>query len=120
MENAEPQKPVHVKSSTLEAILCSAKWLLIPFYFGLMFSLAVFTFIDLKEIYHLFLPIRVMTEEDGMMMILKLIDLTMVANLVKMIIIGSYTAFFKKNINENDTTDPNLNTSSGVLKVTIA
>jgi uncharacterized protein (TIGR00645 family) len=85
-----------------------------------MISLAVFTYIDIKEIYHLFLKINGITEEDGMMMLLKLIDLTMIANLVKLIIVGSYTSFFKKHVDEAGNTDPNLNTSSGVLKVKMA
>lgn len=128
MENVEEKTPTpddliknhKEKENTLERILFSSKWLLIPFYFGLMFSLAVYTFIYIKEIYHLFLQIRSIEEEDAMMIILKLIDLTMVANLVKLIIIGSYTSFFKKNINESEHSDPNLNTSSGVLKVKMA
>jgi uncharacterized protein (TIGR00645 family) len=106
----------------LETILFSTKWLLIPFYFGLMFSLAIFSFIDLKEIYHLLHGISSLDEQSSIIIILKLIDLTMIANLVKMIIIGSYTSFFQKHNNHNNINidDPNLNTSSGVLKVKIA
>lgn len=112
--------------NTIEAILFSSKWLLIPFYFGLMVALFIFTFVDIKEILHLFQKVNGINEEDAMMMILKLIDLTMIANLVKLIIVGSYTSFFKKHVDdkeENDTkkgSDPNLNTSSGVLKVKMA
>ena len=120
-----------MKNKTLlEKTLFSSKWLLIPFYIGLIISLAVFAYIDIKETFHMITcingvteldgTIHSMTEEDGMMMLLKLIDLTMIANLVKLIIVGSYTSFFKKHVDEEGTTDPNLNTSSGVLKVKMA
>jgi uncharacterized protein (TIGR00645 family) len=111
-----------MKNKTIiEKILFSSKWLLIPFYIGLIISLAIFTYIDVKEIYHLFHIIKELDEDAGMTIILKLIDLTMIANLVKMIIVGSYTSFFQKHgRHDNSTDDPNLNTSSGVLKVKIA
>jgi len=110
----------HSKNSTLETILFSSKWLLVPFYFGLIVSLAVFAYIDVKETFHLVSIVNVITPEEVLMTLLKLIDLTMIANLVKLITVGSYTSFFKKHVDEKGTTDPNLNTSSGVLKVKMA
>jgi uncharacterized protein (TIGR00645 family) len=121
----ENQKQPQVKSKNngleimLESVLLSSKWLLVPFYLGLMLSLAVYTYTDIVEIFELFRGINKLNSEDAMMAVLTLIDLTMIANLVKLIIVGSYTSFFKKHSGE-DKNDPNLNTSSGVLKVKIA
>jgi len=107
--------------TVLEKILLSSKYLLIPFFFGLMASLAIYTYLDIKEIYHLFHQVKVLDPNTGMLMLLEIIDLAMVAFLVKLIIVGSYTSFYKKNDSANDKKkDPNLNTSSGVLKVKIA
>ena len=108
------------RNTTLEIILFSSKWLLVPFYFGLIVSLAVFAYIDVKETAHLVKTFNTITPEEVLMSLLKLIDLTMIANLVKLITVGSYTSFFKKHIDAEETTDPNLNTSSGVLKVKMA
>lgn len=109
----------------IEKALFSSKWLLLPFYFSLMIGLAVYAYIDVKELIHLVLHIRTISEDAALMSMLKLIDLAMIANLVKLIIIGSYTSFFKKHVDNDPTpgnilTDPNLNTSSGVLKVKMA
>ena len=106
-------------SLLLEKVLLGSKYLLIPFFLGLMVSLAIYTFIDIREIYELFHKIKEMDPNTAMLMILELIDLAMVAFLVKLIIMGSYTSFYKKH-EHGSKTDPNLNTSSGVLKVKIA
>ena len=114
-----------MKKTPIELVLFSSKWLLLPFYFSLMIGLAVYAYIDIKELVHLVIHIRSIGEDEALMAMLKLIDLAMIANLVKLIIIGSYTSFFKKHIDDDPTpgdslTDPNLNTSSGVLKVKMA
>lgn len=99
----------------VEKILFSTKWLLIPFYFGLISALGIYCFIILKEVYHLILEFRTISEEDGMLAILKLADMTMIANLVKMIITGSYTSFVNKYHSEESE-----KVSSGVLKIKMA
>lgn len=95
----------------IEQILFSSKWMLIPFYVGLMIALANFIVIDIKEISH-FLIERDTTKSGAIMFILELIDIAMIAALVRMIIIGGYTSFICKNHSDKDE-----RTSSGVLKV---
>ncbi len=107
------------KVTVLERILLSSKYLLIPFFIGLMVSLAIYTYVDIKEIWHLFHKVKGLEPNDGMLMLLEIIDIAMVAFLVKLIIVGSYSSFYKKN-EGGKKVDPNLNTSSGVLKVKIA
>ncbi len=95
----------------IEQILFSSKWMLIPFYLGLMIALANFIRIDIKEVYH-FLSEGDETKSGSMMFLLELIDMAMIAALVRMIIIGGYTSFICKNHS-----DDGEKTSSGVLKV---
>jgi len=116
MEKEEKEESI----SMLERILLSSKYLLIPFFMGLMVSLAIYTYIDIKEIWHLFHKVKALEPNDGMLMLLEIIDIAMVAFLVKLIIVGSYSSFYKKNDGGGKKVDPNINTSSGVLKVKIA
>ena len=95
----------------IEKIIFSSKWLLIPFYLGLMIALLNFIRIDIKEVYH-FLTEGDDTKSGSMMFVLELIDMAMIAALVRMIIIGGYTSFICKNHS-----DDGEKTSSGVLKV---
>lgn len=119
-ENKEIIKKEEESETILERVLLSSKYLLIPFFLGLMISLAIYTYIDIKEIYHLFHKVKGLDPNDGMLMLLEIIDLAMVAFLVKLIIVGSYSSFYKKHEGGGNKIDPNLNTSSGVLKVKIA
>jgi uncharacterized protein (TIGR00645 family) len=100
------------KPSIVEKILFGSKWMLIPFYLGLMVALAIYTFVDVRQVYEMVVSISAMDEERSMMMLLKLVDIAMIANLVKMIIVGSYTSFVDKNHGQDGE-----KTSSGVLKV---
>ncbi len=95
----------------VERILFSSKWLLIIFYFGLIIALINFIKTDAREVYH-FLTSGDDSKSGSMMFILELIDMTMVAALVIMIVKGGYTSFVCKNHS-----DDGEKTSSGVLKV---
>lgn len=97
---------------TVEKTLFSSKWMLIPFYAGLMVALAIFLIIDLKEVYHMVAESNSLDKTTGMMFILELVDMAMIAALVRMIIIGGYTSFVNKNHSEEGE-----KSSSGVLKV---
>lgn len=117
MENNETQNKKEIVrispiQKAIESFLFASRWLLMPFYAGLMLALGLYAYLDIKEICHILSEIGEMTEEDGIMMILKLVDITMIANLVKMIITGSYTSFVNK-----FHTQPGDKSSSGVLKV---
>lgn len=106
----------------VEQIILLSKWMLIPFYFGLMASLGIFAYVNFIEVFRfihetLYLEIDESSIRIILGLILNLIDLTMIATLMKMIIIGSYTSFNEKLIKVDD---PNAKTSSGVLKVKIA
>lgn len=90
----------------LEKIIFSSKWLLIPFYLYLFWTL-------------LYLMIHFVPDghigNETLMATLEAVDVVMIANLVKMIITGSYNSFVDKNHTESSE-----KVSSGLLKVKMA
>lgn len=99
----------------LEMLIFNTKWLLIFFYFGLMAVLLVYTFTYAKEVFYLIQGVQTLTTDNMMLKILEVVDIVMVANLVKMIITGSYNSFVSKQHEHQ-----NENISSGMLKVKMA
>lgn len=99
----------------IEEIIFGSKWLLIPFYLVLILALAVYTWFDIKEFFDYLLRLGHINKESAMITFIELIDITMVANLGKMIITGSYTSFVNK-FHANDCEQ----VSSGMLKVKMA
>lgn len=96
----------------IERMLFSSKWMLVPFYLGLMIALVPFFIVDAKEVWHLIVETPKLEKTDAMMILLELVDMAMIAALIRMIIIGGYTSFVCKNHSEEGE-----KSSSGVLKV---
>lgn len=96
----------------LEKIIFSSRWLLIPFYLGLFITMLVYTYVYVNEIWHLISEAKAMTKDVILLTTLELVDIVMIANLVKMIITGSYNSFIDKGHGF-----ANENISSGMLKV---
>jgi uncharacterized protein (TIGR00645 family) len=90
----------------LEAIIFGSKWLLIPFYLKLFWTLA--------KLMYSFFVFGSLSNED-LMSVLEDVDIVMIANLVKMIITGSYNSFVDKSHNYSGE-----HISSGGLKVKMA
>lgn len=101
-----------VKSS-VENVLFNVKWLLPFFYFGLVVVLGLYGYSYVCHVYHLFKDTDV-TVEAMKIIVLDMIDVVMIANLVKMIIVGSYHSFISKSHGKDE------GTSSGMLKIKIA
>lgn len=80
----------------VEKIIFSSKWLLVPFYFGLFAAMLVYLFVYMKEIALLISDTPILTKNTVLVGVLELVDIVMVANLVKMIITGSYNSFVDK------------------------
>lgn len=87
----------------IELIIFSCKWLLIPFYLKLFWTLA-------KLMYHFFVGGQLSNHD--LMSTLEDVDIVMIANLVKMIITGSYNSFVDKSHGVEGE-----QVSSGMLKV---
>jgi len=87
-------------------IIFSSKWLLIPFYIKLFWTLG-------KLMYHFF--VQGTLGNEALMSTLEDVDIVMIANLVKMIITGSYNSFVDKSHGVEGE-----QISSGALKVKMA
>lgn len=93
----------NILKKLVELIIFSSKWLLIPFYIRLCWVLVVL-------LYHFFPDAHINNEH--LIQTLEAVDIVMVANLVKMIIVGSYHSFVSKSHGEEGE-----QASSGLLKV---
>jgi uncharacterized protein (TIGR00645 family) len=80
----------------LETFLFQSRWLMAPFYLGLVAALAALLFVFCAEIWHQLSRIGSMTVEDAIMMALSLIDLSLAANLVLIVIFSGYENFVSK------------------------
>lgn len=103
---------MHPLKRFIEQILVQTRWILIVFYLGLIVAQVLYAFKFTGELVHLCSEFRSLSENELMLAVLTLIDITMIANLIKMIIAGSYQSFVAKI--EGDHTE---RVSSGYLKV---
>lgn len=99
----------------VEKTLFGSKWLLVPFYFGLIIAQCIYLYWFSKDVVHMVTHATTFSKEAGMLIILELVDIVMIANLIKMIISGSYTSFITK-----DHPETAEKSSSGLLKVKMA
>ena len=82
--------------SPLERLIFGSRWLMAPFYLGLIGSLAVLMFKFLQELIHFFPLATTAAESDVILWVLSLIDLSLAGNLVLMVIFSGYENFVSK------------------------
>lgn len=99
----------------IQKILFGSKWILVIFYFGLIVAQIIYCIKFCQETIHLIANFNEMNESNVMLGVLTLVDITMIGNLIKMIITGSYQTFIEK-VHE---TGAERITSGGRLKVKI-
>jgi len=76
-----------------EKIIFGSRWLQAPLYAGLIVGGILYSYKYVVELIHLCATINEISETALMLGILTLIDITMVANLLIMVIIGGYSTF---------------------------
>ncbi len=79
----------------MENLMFASRWLLAPFYFGLIISLFLLLIVFVKEIFH-FVSHFSMNETDLILFILTLIDLSFAGNLLIIVIFSGYENFVSK------------------------
>lgn len=85
----------HVETR-LERWLFSSRWLLVPFYIGLVFALALLLVKFVKEFIH-FVPLVFVAEGGDIILgVLTLVDVVMVANLLIIIVFAGYENFVSR------------------------
>ncbi len=82
--------------SPLERLIFGSRWLMAPFYLGLIGSLAVLMFKFLQELIHFFPLVATAHESEVILWVLSLIDLSLAGNLVLMVIFSGYENFVSK------------------------
>jgi len=86
-----------------ERLLYASRWLLAPIYLGLSLTLMAIGFKFFYEIYHLFTHLLTMSESDMVLIVLAMIDLSLVASLVVMVMFSGYENFVSRiDVREGD------------------
>jgi uncharacterized protein (TIGR00645 family) len=82
--------------SRFERGLFAARWLMAPMYLGLVVALAMLVVVFIRETAYYAPKALVMTSEDAILAILTLIDLTLAANLLLIVLFSGYETFVSK------------------------
>lgn len=81
---------------TLENSIFRSRWLLAPLYLGLVSALILLMAKFGQEIWHLFSHLWEVSERDVVLGVLSLVDLTLVANLIIIVVFSGYENFVSK------------------------
>jgi uncharacterized protein (TIGR00645 family) len=79
-----------------ERTLFASRWLMAPMYLGLAIALGMLTVIFLKEMAYYLPQVLEMTAEKMILVALTLIDLTLAANLLLIVMFSGYESFVSK------------------------
>ncbi len=77
----------------VERYIFNSRWLLTPFYLGLVLVVAALGITFMRELWHLYATIMTSTESEVVLLVLSLVDLVLVANLLIMVVISGYENF---------------------------
>ena len=91
---AEPGKPLLVRG--FEAVLFAGRWLLAPLYLAMLVLLGMLVTRFLLELVHALPMLARLTETQLIMLTLSLIDLSLAANLVVLVILSGYENFVSR------------------------
>ena len=95
MAEAEARKPSIVER-VLEGVLFNSRWLMAPFYLGLVLALIVLLSVFVQELIHSLAHMVGMKAEDAILLGLSLIDLSLAGNLVLIVMFSGYENFVSK------------------------
>lgn len=79
-----------------EVAIFASRWIQAPLYGGLIIAEILYAYKFLSELWHMVHDLGELSETTFMLGILSLIDITMVANLLTMVVIGGYATFVSK------------------------
>jgi uncharacterized protein (TIGR00645 family) len=80
----------------LERGLFASRWMMAPMYLGLVLALVILVWIFLMELWRFVLIVPVMTVNDAILGVLALIDLSLAANLLLIVIFSGYENFVSR------------------------
>lgn len=88
----------------LETVLFNSRWLLVPFYLGLVLSLLMLLVAFVGDLVHVVPHILTASPEEIILAVLTLIDLSLASNLVMIVMFSGYENFVSK-IDTGDSED---------------
>ncbi len=80
----------------LEKLLFASRWLMAPMYLGLVVALGMLAVVFLRELFHYVPTVMEMKGEEVILVVLTLIDLTLAANLLVIVLFSGYENFVSK------------------------
>ncbi|WP_374578737.1 TIGR00645 family protein [Phenylobacterium sp.] len=96
MPDIARRKPKPTAERWLEAGLFHSRWLMAPFYVGLVAALIALLVVFFNEAVHELSHLFVMKPNQAIMMVLSLIDLSLAGNLLLIVIFSGYENFVSK------------------------
>ena len=85
----------------LERVLFASRWLLAPFYLGMILALAALLFVFMHELIGELSHIGTLDAEGGILLALSLIDLSLTGNLLLIVMFSGYENFVSRIETEN-------------------
>ena len=86
----------NIAERTLEHGLFASRWLMAPMYLGLVVTLAMLVVMFLRELVYYIPQVMTLTAEEMILMCLSLIDLTLAANLLLIVMFSGYENFVSR------------------------
>lgn len=98
MPNSPQARDKRIKSveGRFEQMLFASRWLMAPMYLCLVISLAMLTVIFIRETVEIVPHVFEMSADEGILSILSLIDMSLAANLMLIVIFSGYENFVSK------------------------
>ena len=114
--------PVKTLEHAFETAVFASRWIQAPLYGGLIVAELLYAYKFLVELWEMVVHIQQLEETKFMLGVLGLIDVTMVANLLTMVIIGGYATFVSKLSLEHHPDRPDWlgHVDPGTIKVKLA
>lgn len=81
---------------TLERLIFASRWILAPMYLGLVLALGMLMVVFLRELFLYAMAVMTMKSEEVILVVLTLIDLTLAANLLLIVLFSGYENFVSK------------------------
>ncbi|MBL0318969.1 MAG: TIGR00645 family protein [Alphaproteobacteria bacterium] len=80
----------------IERGLFASRWIMAPFYIGLVGALVILFYSFMQELYHLVTSVGTLTQNNAVLGVLSLIDLSLAGNLLLIVIFSGYENFVSK------------------------
>jgi uncharacterized protein (TIGR00645 family) len=89
-------RPRSVVERAIELVLFSSRWLLAPFYLGMVLALVLVLIVFIRELFEQFAHVAALNAEGAILLSLSLIDLSLTANLLLIVMFSGYENFVSK------------------------